>query len=399
MAGEDLAPNYILEVEGHELRSDVTQFISSVEYESTDGIVDVAKVTALNPDFLLSASKVFTPGNEMNVYMGYGAAHVRLIGRVVLMKPQVRFPEGGLPILNITGYTKDYQMREQRPVPKKAASQWLAGTKQTKQGPVHKDVSLREVIENKCLPYGFYYDSETIDDIPMPKGSVVQPARMSDFDLVRGLANLTGFLFWVDYDFDHGWTLYFKDPAGDLGTQDTRYTFRYNQGDKTTLMSFEPEMIFADHYTTLRVQTVDKRPGPRFGKLMEATPTEELGVEEDPAYTGALEELDTDLGSAETVRIFIGDYSFAMKTNVEFHTQEALEVYAAQWFRRMREQFIVGNGTIMGLETLLARQVHTLEGMGVPYDGEYYFSKVRHIMVKDTGYHCEFSARKILEAR
>lgn len=399
MAGEDLAPNYILEIEGHELRSDVTQFVTSVEYESADGIVDIAKVTALNPDFLLSASRVFAPGNEMNVYMGYGPAHVRFIGRVVLMTPRVMFPSDSMPILEVTGYSKDYLMREQRPVPNDAAPQWLAGTKQTKQGPVHTDTSIREVIESKCLPYGFHYDSDTIDDAPMPKGSIIQPAAMSDFELVRGLANITGFLFWVDYDHDKGWTLHFKDPAGDLGVQDSEYTFRYNQGDKTTLMSFEPEMVFADHYTALRVQTVDKRPGPRFGKIMETTLSEELGVKEDPAYTGALEELDEDLGSAETVRIFAGDFSFAMKTNVEFRTKEALEVYAAQWYRRMREQFIVGNGTVMGLESLRARQVHRLEGLGLPYDGRYYFSKVQHIMSKDSGYHCGFFARKVLEVR
>lgn len=397
MAYDDLAPNYVLEIAGRELKSDVTQFISQLEFESADGIVDKATITAMNPDSILSSAKVFAPGNEMDIYFGYGpGGGTQFVGRVVLMAPKVRFPEDSSSMIEIAGYTRDYFMKDQRPVPKDAATQWLAGTKQTKQCPVRKNVTIREVIEDKCLPYRFYQD---VDDVPLPREAVLQPARMSDYELVQGLANLTGYLFWVDYDPKKKiWVLHFKDPLGNLRVQNKEYTFRRDQGNKTTLLSFDPEMVFQGHYTALRVQTTDRRPGPSFGKLMEATPIEELGVEEDTDYTGAVEEMDKDLGSAETVRIFIGDYSFAMRTNVEFYSESALELYASQWFRRMREQFIVGEGRVIGLETLMARQIHRLEGMGKPYDGRYYFSRVGHLFVRDEGYHCNFSARKVLAA-
>jgi len=396
MAYDDLAPNYVLEIAGQELKSDITQFISQLEFESADGIVDKATITAMNPDSILSSANVFAPGNEMDIYFGYGpGGGTHFVGRVVLMTPRVSFPQDAPSTIKVVGYTRDYFMKDQRPVPKNATTKWLAGRKQTKQGPVRKNVSIRKVIEDKCLPYRFYRD---VDDVPLPSGSVMQPARMSDYELVQGLANRTGFLFWVDYDLKKKiWVLHFRDPLSNLRVQDKEYTFHHNLGDKSTLLSFEPEQLFQEHYTTFTVQTTNrKRYSADFGKLMISTQTEVLGVEEDLAYTGAVEEMDKDLGSAETVRIFIGDYSFAMRTNVEFYSESALEFYASQWFRRMREQFIVGEGRVIGWETLMARQVHRLAGLGVPYDGRYYFSRVNHKFSRDEGYHCEFSARKVL---
>lgn len=414
MAGEDLAPNYILEVEGHELRSDVTQFISKVEYESADGIIDVAKVTAMNPDHILSSSKVFAPGNEMNIYMGYGPAHVRLVGRVVLMKPEISFPQGGIPLLEITGYTRDYLMRETRPDPEiKARESQLKERisaikgkgsqkrkkhlrnllKRLKQAVVYTDASVREIVEDRAMGHGFSLD---VDDAPWPKGTLTQPARLSDFDLIQGLANQTGFLFWVDYDFERGWTLHFRDPDGDLSVQDTEYTFRWNQGDKSTLNFFEPKMIFQDHFTELRVRGRLHLPSGKIQEV-EVPVVEPSETEADPHYAQAIEELEIDFESAEAVKLFIGDYSFAIKPKTEFRSRAAMEVWASQWFRRTREQFIVGNGSVMGLESLRARQIHSLEGMGIPYDGRYYFSKVRHISDRDSGYHCEISARKVLQ--
>jgi len=412
MAGEDLAPHYSLEVAGHELRSDITQFIQRVEYESADGIVDTARITAFNPDFLLSKSKVLAPGNEMDIWMGYGGL-VSRVGRVILMTPRVSFPTDGIPIVEVTGYTKDYLMQEQKPDPggKKRIKEiearlsrakkweeklrWKAVLKRARGTIVFRDTTVDKVVDERSSGYQFYPD---IDPTPFIKGEIQQPSMMSDYQLVQGLANLTGYLFWVDYDYETGWTLHFRDPTEPLGVQDRVYTFRYNQGDKTTLLNFVPEMVFREHFTSIRVQTANRHPaGLRFGWPLEAEIHEELGLEADLQHTGAIEEMEKAPESAEAVKFFIGNFSFTTKTNVVFRNKKDLEVWASQWYRRMREQFIVGSGTVIGMESLLARQVHRLEGMGIPYDGKYYFSKVRHIMETESGYRCQFSARKILE--
>jgi len=285
-------------------------------------------------------------------------------------------------------------MREQRPETGKLPSP-LAKKKKKKKAQrnvVWKDSAVHEVVEEKAMAHFF---AEDIDVVSGPPRKIVQPARMSDYNFVQGLANMTGFSFWVDYSFDTGWTLHFKDLTKGLETQEFQYTFRYGQGDKTTLLTFEPEMIFADHYTQIRVQGYIMSQGRL--KLVESVISEKKETEADLDYAGAIEEIEVDLESAEAVKLFIGDYSFTVVPKIEFASLAALENWASQWFRRMREQFIVGDGALMGLETLLARQTHVLDGLGTPYDGKYYFSKVRHISEPGTGYRCGFSARKVIQ--
>jgi len=405
-------PNYLLEVQGKKLESNITQFVQSVEYENADGIVDVARITIANPDFLLSNSKVFMPGNELDIYMGYGS-DLSFIGRVMLIAPRDKFPQDGMPMLEVTGYTKDYLMQESKPDPagkKQIATleeaiststgekqkKLKAMLKRIKQSTVYRDTSIEEIVEDRCLTYLFTPD---IDPVPLlEKKGILQRADMSDYTLIQGLANLTGFFFWVDYDMDEGkgWTLHFRDPTGNLVTQEKQYTFKYNQGDFTTLLNFEPEMMFRNHYTTIRVQSTGRN-ATSFGKSIEVEIVEELGQEADPYYTGAIEEIEEAPVSAEAYKIYIGDFSFTVNPKVEIKNEAALETWASQWFRRMRENFIVGRGSIIGVETLRAKQIHRLEGIGVLYDGQYYFSRVRHILSADDGYKCNFNVRKVLK--
>ena len=392
---DDLAPNYIIEIAGQELKSDVTQFIKRVEYESADGMIDQAKIVASNPNYLLSSARVFAPGNEMEIYMGYGAARVRLIGRVVLLKPMPRFPKDGMPVLEITGYTKSYLMKEQRPETGPLPSPWAKKKKKKKSqsNTVWKKVAVDEVVQEKALAH---YLAEDIDRVPGPARNVIQPARMSDYEFLQGLANMTGFSFWVDYSFDTGWTLHFKDLTKGLDSQEFQYTFRHGQGDRTTLLSFEPEMIFKDHFTQIRVQGHIINDSGR-SELVDIVISEEKETEADLDYAGTLETLEVDPESAAAVKIFIGDYSFAVIPKIEFRNRHAMENWASQWYRRMREHFIAGEGVVPGVETLFARQTHILEGLQPPYDGKYYFSKVRHVIDSGSGYYCEFNARKVLQ--
>lgn len=404
----DLAPQYILEVEEQELLTNVTQFVKRVEFESGDGMVDMGRVVATNPDFILSKARVFAPGNEMNIYMGYGSA-LSLVGRIILMEPHVKFPLDGIPEVEVVGYSKDYLMRESKPNPgekkrisaleaakakaKGARKKRLAATlKKLKQPIVYSDTSVAEIVSDRAIGYGF---AEDIDEAPWPKGGVIHPAKMSDYKLLQALANLSGFLWWVDYDVDDGWTLHFKDPSKNMGVQDNKLTFTWGSESPSTLLRFDPQQQFRGHYTEMLVRgTVWDKGKPKF---KEVTVVEEGDSEANLDYAGALEAIDGDMGSAEAVKLYIGDYTFDVIPKMNFHSEGALEVWAEQWFRRMREQFIVGDGELIGENSLRARQVHALTGMDEPYDGDYFFARVRHIMDSETGYRCELSARKTLE--
>lgn len=393
MAFEYLGPTFHLFVSGKDLgRTDISKFVEKVEYESSDNMIDVAKLTVANPNFLLSAAKVFMPGNELDVWMGYKKSEWN-VGRVVLQSPKMTFPLDGMPVLEVTGYTKDYQLREVRPRTGK--------TVQQKQGEPKKpgkvvwvDTTVDEVVTEKAQENLMYPDVDPVSVVP--SGGIIHEARSSDFDLIQGLANITGFVFWVDYDVRWGWTLHFKDPASLPVLQDQAFEFKYNQGDNTTLLHFEPEMLFQGHYTQIRVQGRIRHPLLGIIGWEDFLLAEEKDLEPDPAFLGVFEDIEGPLPSAEAVRVFIGDYSFAVMPQVEITSRAALENYVVQWYRRMQEDFIVGTGSTIGEPRLMARQEHVFSGLGAPYDGKYYFSRVHHIQSASDGYKCEFTVRKVL---
>ena len=94
------------------------------------------------------------------------------------------------------------------------------------------------------------------------------------------------------------------------------------------------------------------------------------------------------------IKVFLNDFSFELVANKKFETQQEITEWARQWFRRKRDNLIFGRGRIIGVETMKARQVHALEGMSKALDGDYYFTRVKHIMNVDSGYWIDFNARK-----
>jgi phage protein D len=390
-----MSPTFAIEVEGEELNTGVTEFIESVEYESTDGMADALRIRAINPDFMLSNSKLFQPGNEVAVWMGYGN-ELEYIGRAILRKQTPNFPQNGMPTIRAVAFTKDVLMMDNEPEkPKK---------KKGKGGRVFKDSKFSSAVYDRAADYGFALD---IDDTPDEPSNFIQRPGQSDYEFVNGLANLNGYVFWVDGDENGQWKLYFKMP-GSLGVyQEKKYTFIYNQQDDSTLLSFQPEFLISGAITEMEVIVKDVRTG----KLLKTKVKEENNASPDISAVGDItgdvfdDNVDTGLDGAGTtegltsasdVKLFFNDYSFSVNTNRRFKTQLEVDNWAKQWFRRMRENFVLSRGRLIGVGNIRARQTHKLDGVGDLYNGDYYFTKVKHVCSKSQGYIIDFAARKVV---
>jgi hypothetical protein len=86
-----------------------------------------------------------------------------------------------------------------------------------------------------------------------------------------------------------------------------------------------------------------------------------------------------------------------------FNSAEDAAVWLRKWFLDKQNNFISAQGTVIGVESLRARQTHTLKfsgrsGVNEPtrFDGDYFFTRVRHI-IDESGYRCEFSANRVME--
>jgi len=375
-----LAPNYAIEINGEDIGENIVRFVRHVEYESADGMADMAMIRLVNPDALISEAKVFQPGNEMSIYMGYGDfATLNHVGRVVLVRQVPNFPQEGEPVLTVTGYTKDALMMDNEPD---------KGKKRT-----YDDEKYSDVVETKAKEYKMETD---IDPTPNAPKKIIQKSGVSDYDFVKGMANITGFIFWVDGkagpNSDSNWTLHFKDPKK-LKEQDKVYTFRYDFGDEGSLLSFVPELLVKGAKTNLIVTVKDRLSG----RKLRAEITEENEGSPDLDATGDLTgEVKGEYTTASDIKIFFNNFSFDVVTNRRFQVEADVVDWAQQWFRRMRENFIMSRGKTIGVETLMARQQHVIEGVGESYTGQYYFSKVKQIQNDSEGYVCDFACRKVV---
>jgi len=375
-----MAPNFDVSIGGSKLGMNLRQFVDSLEYESVDGIADEARLSLANPDFVLSDSKLWQPGNEMDVWFGYGP-NVEHVGRVIIARPEITFPRDGMPGITLKGYTKDQLMMQNSPTKNEA---WKRG--------VQVD-TVADRVEQVAGREAYAFDKLDIDRTPA-LFATPQKADMSDYEYVKGLSNLVGYLFWVDYTLDDKWTLHFRDPQvfSDI-TQEKHYTFEYNRGDNSTLLDFSPELTLTGAVTRLQAQVRLRESGKAV--------VVEFDDNEDPpdAYfsgdaTEFIDETYTTAGAV--VKLFFGDYAVEVVSDKQFASEADLRLWAQQWFRRRRENFIVGRGAVIGVESLRARQTHKLKGLTKSLDGDYYFARVRHVY-SDGGYEIDFTARKVLK--
>jgi len=377
-----LAPSFAIEIEGATVGSGLNRFINHVEYESADGLADVARVRCVNPDSVVSSAKAFQPGNEMSIYMGYGD-DLSHIGRVVIIKQVPNFPQDGEPTLQVVGYTADTRMMDNAPEKSKK--------KKGKDGRAYKDMTTGDLVIDKAIapPYGFKLD---VDETPDGAFNCIQKVGLSDYEWINGLANEVGYVFWVDGDEKGVWTLHFKNPEG-LKVQDKIYTFKYDFGDYSSLLSFTPELLISGAKTKLAVSIKDRETG----RIIKVEVEEENDKSPDMSALGDMtSELTEEYTSASDIKLFFNDFSFETVANRRFQTEAEVVVWAQMWFRRMRENFVLSRGRTIGTEDLMARQTHNIEGVGSAYDGEYYFTKVKQIVDANQGYICDFNSRKVV---
>lgn len=422
---DSMAPDFSLKIENRRLDASVRDLIQSVEYESCDGMADVMKIT-INDTFDKSArlpirdSKLFMPGNNVALFLGYGPK-LRHVGSAIIRRVRPIFPSGSAPTMEVIAYTADSLMMATGPEPLKETKKLKKGgtrIKNSKAGRRWADAKYSDAVRDRCDAYGFEAD---IDTTPEPATEFIQKANMSDYAFLVGLANLTGFIFWVDGDSNMGWTLHFKDPSklrqADL--QERQYTFKYGDDDYSTLLTFEPELAIQDAVTKLLVQTKD----PISGRILQAKIEEENDdspdTKVDPGNVnpdnrtndGDVVDASLDqrsglalkgngltgpLTTASDIKIFIDEFAFDVRANRRFRNEAELASWAAQWFRRNRENFLLSRGSVIGIEDLRARQSHKCAGLGTAWDGLYYFTRVRHTLSVSTGYTCDFNARKVV---
>jgi phage protein D len=398
VVGGDNAPTFEIEVNGNRVSDGVRALVQSLEYESIDGMADLLKITLSDPldrngKRLLADSTLFAPGNEITAMFGYYGAVLDSVGRGIVRKVRAVYPRGGVPIMEVIAYTKDALMMDNAPTPIKVKKKRGRGKKNSKAGRRFKNFKYSDAVEARGSDYDFLLDVDETADAPH---DFIHKAGLTDYDFVKGLSNLTGYYFWVDYDFNlQGWTLHFKNPETYVEPQEKKYDFKWASGEFSTLLDFEPELAIQKSTTKLRGEYTD----PLTGQNIEVDIEEETADDEsDPidssGGTGEGKFLKAP-GASTKIKVYLNEFSFEVRTHRRFSSKVELASWVQQWFRRQRENFVMSTGKVIGVETLRARQVHRLSGLGTVFDGDYQFNKVRHCF-NQNGYECEIGCRKVI---
>ncbi len=384
--------------------------MQSIEYEITDGLAELAKIKLNNPTTrdepygVLTDLKIFQPGNEISIWMGYGGS-LAPVGRVQIVRPKHRFTADSSPTLELVGYGYDHKMMDDAPdrqKDKRAAGEDRPVVLGPRGGQSKKKIppkrvfpkgKLSEVLFAQADRYNMVTD---FDEFDFGRG-IVQKPGMSDYDLCKGLSNLAGNAFWVDYDFDsEQWVMHSKDLSEAYQLQDRKYTFKYNSGDESSLLNFEPESVLRNQKTKIRVETRNPQTGKTIVETFDVLSDGE--EEEDIAGDENIEaKIAGPLKNAALTKLFFGDFALTVVANKAFKTRKELRDWARIFFLEHRADFITGTGRLIGVENLRARQTHALQGIGVGLSGDYEFVKVRHHVSKESGYHTTFTARKVLK--
>jgi len=379
------APRFDVSVGEIELGLNLSKFVVSLEYESADGIADEARVTLINPDFILSDSKLWQPGNPLDIFFGYGSS-LSFIGRTIITNVQIAYPSSGFPTIEIIGHTHDFLMMQHKPAVEKS-----------KERIVGESVLIHEAVEQVANRDPYSFGHLDIDETPN-RYVTPQKVDMTDYEYVESMANVMGYVFWVDFQLGDGWVLHFRDPATLKKEQEEKYTLEYGPGTNGAIIDFRPELALSGAVTKLQVQ------GRIQGSTKEAPQTvlEEFNDSEsvpDMEYTGDATETigDTYTTGGSVMKLFFGDYAIEVVSDIKFKTPAEAKVWAQMWWRKKRENFIVGRGTSIGVKDIFARQIHKLELPDISLSGDYYFARVRHYFTATEGYKLDFTARKVID--
>jgi len=380
------APIFRIEVGGTTLRDDVNALISSISYETDVDLASKLKIMCENPDGIISDSKMFQPGNEIDLYLGYGS-QLAYMGRVEIVKVRPKFgAKQDALTMEVIGYDKSWRLMEE-----KSDGEVFAGMTHSQivqeiasRSKMISDVTTTTAVESKFTKQG-----------------------QSHHSILRGLANAHNFEYYVEFVpsdtarpgnelADGSWTVVWQhfDEIG----QEFRYKFEYGITDSSVL-SWKPEFAFTKAQTAIKVIGWDKT-GEK--KVVVQHPTDidlaEIDALEDLRFLDA-QPVQEELVDLNRVLIALDKHSIEIETGIPIEDEKQAQDYAEAWFERNKNAFIHGKGSVVGIPHLKARQVHEFEGFGIQYDGDWQLTKVKHTIDRsaDLPYITNISARKVIK--
>jgi phage protein D len=337
MSQSFFAPRFDVNISGITMAADVTQRVLSVTYEGSLDTADMFRIVISNPNNQFTDSVLFSPGQTVELYMGYGAELTPMIlGEITTIEPD--FPDTGPPTITISGYDKSYKMRHNQSVPRQFKF-------------MTDSLIVAEIaLENLLIP--------VVDPSPWYHSNLTQTG--TDFAFIKQLASNNLFDAYVYWD-----KLYFQLPL-----QTKAVVLEWGQ----SLRSFSPRLSTA---TMSGLQVIRGY-------------NEELATAIVGVVTGALLNLDDIINR-------LGPSTLDMLASLGrrwIHSQKITSPIDALALGKALLQELLnglyeGSGSCIGIPALRAGSFIEVAGVGSRFSGAYRLRKVKHT-INGKGYITEF---------
>ncbi|HEX2205764.1 MAG TPA: contractile injection system protein, VgrG/Pvc8 family [Longimicrobium sp.] len=342
-------PAYEIRVGGRPIDRQAVRDVLSVTYTDSLESVDSFSLEVNNWDEEKRTTKysegdLFTPGQRVEVKLGYlDAGLVKVLtGEITSLQP--KFPAEGPPTLTVSGLSLLHRLRrkERQQVYENKTDSQIA--KQIA-GDLGVDIETRPAAAEPVHPY------------------VIQP-NQQDIVFLLQRARQIGYELTVR-EKDDG------TPALFFGTPDSASTLPFRLQWGASLLSFDPKLTTANQVGSVTVRAWH----PTRKKVIEATVTrKELGGRE--PFTDAFNERQE----------IIADRPVSSEADAKRLATETL--------RNIAHAYVTASGSTVGLPRLRTGVRVEITGLGAKYlDGTYFVTGTTHTL-GDSGYSTSFQARR-----
>lgn len=338
MTTATLAPRAAVRVSGMFMGADLTNRLVSVTCDNTADMAGMFTLVFHNPDNELTDSALFTPGNAVELHMGYGTElEPMMYGAIASLQPS--FPASGAPTLTVTGYDRSQRLRHNEP--DRAAFKYMTDSV----------IASQIAVENGLIP--------EVDPSPFFHEHIQQTG--TDMAFLKERARANGFDAYVEWD-----RLHFQLPR----PQTEAYVLEWGRN----LTSFTPRLSTAGAAGLQVVRSYN----------------EELAQ----TVVGIATATDLDLDHiVERLGGNVLDALLSLGRRVSRREPLKSPVDAAAFAKSLLSEILEGlyegTGGTVGIPRLRAGDLVTVRGVGKRFSGRYRLKRVTH-RLDEGGYQTDF---------
>ena len=356
-----------LTVNGQFVPNEILRDMISVEFESELFQMDKLTVTLGNPSISRPSrfEEFFRKNDLLALYGGYGPGREEFMGAGIIDTFKTNFVDQRLILEAFDGgilLTRKKDKKTDKIKIDPLTQQPIATDEEKEDTETYPGLTEVEIAEQIAKEHGMIFDGprDATTIAGLTSKDLVREEQ-TEYDFLRKLAAETSFVFFVDLAPNRRqWILHFH-PFEDVAQLDNEQInariFRWNAGDKTTILALDPiiaeEELEKEGFVRVVAQILNQR-------------------------------------DQQTFEEKIFPKEIQVIRNKVFQTADQARRFTKALARTRNESFLLSTITVIGDQELKAGQVHFLEGLKTKYlkdlSGLYRFTSVLHSMRNRGGF-------------